>query len=39
MSSSGQPRHRTEEMTHLLGWFHTHLGARAANGRAREPKE
>jgi dipeptidyl aminopeptidase/acylaminoacyl peptidase len=39
MSSSGQPRHRTEEMTHLLGWFHTYLGAPAANGRAREPKE
>jgi dipeptidyl aminopeptidase/acylaminoacyl peptidase len=25
MSSSGQPRHRTEEMVHLLGWFHTYL--------------
>jgi dipeptidyl aminopeptidase/acylaminoacyl peptidase len=27
MSSSGQPRHRTEEMRHLLGWFKTYLGA------------
>jgi dipeptidyl aminopeptidase/acylaminoacyl peptidase len=27
MSSSGQPRHRTEEMRHLLAWFNTHLGA------------
>lgn len=35
MSSSGQPRHRTEEMTHLLGWFSTHLGAPVG---AREAK-
>jgi dipeptidyl aminopeptidase/acylaminoacyl peptidase len=27
MSSSGQPRHRTEEMRHLLGWFKKYLGA------------
>jgi len=27
MSSSGQPRHRTEEMRHLLAWFKTYLGA------------
>ena len=27
MSSSGQPRHRTEEMRHMLGWFKTYLGA------------
>ena len=37
MSSSGQPRHRTEEMTHLVGWFHTYLGA--TGGGAREAKE
>ncbi|HEV2438518.1 MAG TPA: S9 family peptidase [bacterium] len=39
MSSSGQPRHRIEEMRRLLGWFYTHLGASAPNGRAREAKE
>jgi dipeptidyl aminopeptidase/acylaminoacyl peptidase len=25
MSSSGQPRHRVEEMRHLLAWFHKYL--------------
>jgi dipeptidyl aminopeptidase/acylaminoacyl peptidase len=29
MSSSGQPRHRTEEMRHLLAWFNRYLGAAA----------
>jgi dipeptidyl aminopeptidase/acylaminoacyl peptidase len=28
MSSSGQPRHRIEEMRHLLRWFATYLSAR-----------
>jgi dipeptidyl aminopeptidase/acylaminoacyl peptidase len=27
MSSSGQPRHRVEEMRHLLAWFHQYLDA------------
>ncbi len=39
ISSSGQPRHRTEEMRHLLGWFSTYLGASASNGAARGAKE
>ena len=39
MSSSGQPRHRTEEMAHLLGWFQTHLGAPASVAGTREAKE
>ena len=36
MSSSGQPRHRTEEMTHLLGWFHTYLDVPNRTGETKE---
>jgi len=34
MSSSGQPRHRVEEMRHLLAWFHTYLDGAPAPTRA-----